>query len=121
MHPLQEPAYKKRNKIYLVIDTDFSMRKRREAYKEATKQSELWLTALAEETGGLAFAPTAVEEMTKRAEEIASEIDSQYVVNYIPKRPRAEEDIEEYRRINVAPGVMGLHLKARRGYVANAH
>jgi hypothetical protein len=26
--------------------------------------------------------------------------------------------VEEYRRINVAAGVIGLHVRARRGYVA---
>jgi len=116
MNPTQTPEYKKRNKIYLVIDTDVAMRKQRGAYKEATRKSEQWLSALVEETGGLIFMPASTEEMIARGEQI----DSQYVVTYTPKRPLALATAEEYRRINVAPGRIGLHVHARRGYVAKA-
>jgi VWFA-related protein len=118
MYPNTQQEYKKRKKIYIIVDTDFAMRKRRDAYKEATIQAEFWLRSLAEETGGLVFIPRSAAEMTPRAEEIAREIDSQYVVTYTPKRPLAEAAVEEYRRINVAPGIGGLHVHARRGYVA---
>ena len=117
MYPNQQ-EYKKWKKIYVIVDTDFAMRKKRDAYKEATIQAELWLRSLAEETGGLVFIPRSVAEMIPGAEEIAREIDSQYVVTYTPKRPLAEATVEEYRRINVAAGVIGLHVRARRGYVA---
>ena len=117
MYPNKQ-GYKKWKKIYVVVDTDFEMRKKRDEYKEATIQAELWLRSLAEETGGLAFVPRATAEMGTQAEEIAREIDSQYVVTYTPSRPLAEAAVEEYRRINVAPGVGGLHVRARRGYVA---
>jgi VWFA-related protein len=118
MYPNQQSEYKKRNKLYVIIDTDFSMRRKRDAYQEATRQGEVWLRSLAEETGGLVFIPRAVAEMTPQAEEIAREIDSQYVVSYRPKRSLAEATEEEYRRIKVAPGIIGLHVRARRGYVA---
>jgi VWFA-related protein len=114
----QEQEYKNWKKIYVIVDTDFAMRKKRGAYEEATRKSELWLRSLAEETGGLVFIPRSAEEMSARAEEIAREIDSQYVVTYTPKRPLAQATVEEYRRINVAAGVIGLHVRARRGYVA---
>jgi VWFA-related protein len=120
LYPNRQEDYKKWKKIYVVVDTDFAMRKQREAYKEATRKGELWLQSLAEETGGLAFIPRSTAEMTPRAQEIAREIDSQYVVTYTPKRPLAEAAVEEYRRINVAPGTGGLHVRARRGYVAKA-
>jgi VWFA-related protein len=110
----------RRKKIYLIFDTDFAMRKKRGVYEEATKRSELWLRSIAEETGGLAFIPQHLEEMTARADEIAREIDRQYVVTYTPTRPLAEATLEEYRRINVASRVIGLHVHARRGYVAKA-
>lgn len=118
LYPNQQQEYKKRNKLYVIIDTDFSMRRKRDAYQEATRQGEVWLRSLAEETGGLVFIPRAVAEMTPQAEEIAREIDSQYVVSYRPKRSLAEATEEEYRRIKVAPGIIGLHVRARRGYVA---
>ena len=120
MNPTQTPEYKRRNKIYLVVDTDIEMRKRRGAYERATRQSELWLSSLAEETGGLMFMPAAEAEVISRGEEIARQIDSQYVVTYTPKRPLSLATEEEYRRINVASGRIGLHVRARRGYVAKA-
>ena len=120
MYPNTQQEQKKWKKIYVIVDTDFAMRKKRSAYKEATEQSEVWLRSLAEETGGLVFIPRSLEEMGPRAEEIAKEIDSQYVVTYTPKRPLAEATVEEYRRLNVASGVNGLHVRARRGYVARA-
>jgi VWFA-related protein len=117
MDPTAIPEYQKRNKIYLVIDTDFSRRKTLEAYKEATKLSEVWLTSLAEQTGGLVFMPRSVEEMIPPAEQIAREIDSQYVVTYSPKRPLANATAGEYRRLFVASGVGGMNMRARPGYV----
>ena len=108
----------RRKKIYVIFDTDFAMRKKHDAYEQATKQSEQWLRSLAEETGGLAFIPQHLGEMSARADEIAREIDSQYVVTYTPKRPLAEATMEEYRRLNVVAGIIGLHVRARRGYVA---
>ena len=120
MYPNRQHDYRKWKKIYVIVDTDFEMRKKRDAYKEATIQAESWLRGLAEETGGLAFVPRTTAEMGPEADEIAREIDSQYVVTYTPKRPLAEAAVEEYRRINVGPGVGGLHVRARRGYVARA-
>ena len=117
MHHEQVPEYKKRNKVYVIIDTDFERRKKLKAYKEATKLSEEWLTSLAQETGGLVFTPPSVAEMMAPAEQIAREIDSQYVVTYTPKRPLAEATAGEYRRINVASRVAGTQMRARRGYV----
>ena len=108
----------RRKKIYVIFDTDFAMPKKDGAYEDATKKSELWLRALGEETGGLAFIPQHLEEMSARADEIAREIDSQYIVTYTPRRPLAQATAEEYRRINVASAVIGLHVHARRGYVA---
>jgi VWFA-related protein len=116
----QQQEYKKWKRIYVIVDTDFAMRKKRDAYKEATIQAELWLRSLAEETGGLVFIPRSAAEMAPRADEIARQIDSQYVVTYTPKRPLVLATVEEYRRINVAAGRIGLHVQARRGYVARA-
>jgi len=114
----QQQEYTKWKRIYVIVDTDFAMRKKRDAYKEATIQADLWLRSLAEETGGLVFIPRSAAEMAPRAEEIARQIDSQYVVTYTPKRPLVLATVEEYRRINVAAGRIGLHVHARRGYVA---
>jgi len=120
MHPTVEPEYKRRNKIYLVVDTDLAMRRKRGDYKEATKQSEKWLSSLAVETGGVILLPGSVDEMITRSNEVAREIDSQYVVAYTPKRPLALAIQEEYRKIRVASRRMGLQVHARPGYIATS-
>lgn len=117
MNPTEIPEYKKRNKIYLVFDTDFERRKTLESYKDATKLSEVWLTSLAQATGGLVFMPGSVKDMIPPAEEIAREIDSQYVITYTPKRPLAQATPGEYRRIFVASRAAGMSMRARPGYV----
>src|SRR2546430_6058655 len=76
----------RRKKIYVIVDTDFGMRKKRNAYEDATREAEVWLRGLAEETDGLAFVPGSAKEMAPQADEIARAIDSQYVVTYTPKR-----------------------------------
>jgi hypothetical protein len=117
MNPTEIPEYKKRNRIYIVIDTDFARRNTLKAYKEAAKMSEVWLTSLAKETGGLVFMPRSVEDMIPPADEIAREIDSQYVVTYTPKRPLAGASAGEYRRLFITSGVAGMNMRARAGYV----
>jgi VWFA-related protein len=118
MHPAVPPEYKKRTKIYVIVDTDFSMRRRRNAYEKATRVAEVWLKSLAEETGGLFFAPTSVTDMPAPADEIAREIDSQYAVSYTPARPVADAQPGERREIRVFSGLGGLQVRARRKYVA---
>lgn len=120
MNPTEQPDFKRRNKLYLVVDTDLAMRRKRSDYKEATKQSEKWLSSLAVETGGVTLLPGSVEEMITRSNEVAREIDSQYVVTYTPKRPLALAIQEEYRKIRVASRRMGLQVHARPGYIATA-
>jgi VWFA-related protein len=118
MNPTQPSEQQKKNKLYLVIDTDIAMRRRRAQYKEATQQSEQWLSSLADETGGVMLLPQSVDEMIKRSDEVAREIDSQYVVTYTPKRPLALATDKEYRRLKIGSGRGGLEVHARRGYVA---
>jgi hypothetical protein len=57
-------------------------------------------------------------EMIKQGEQIAREIDSQYVVAFRPKRPLALAADGEFRSIRVATRRGGLQIHARRGYVA---
>jgi VWFA-related protein len=118
MNPTAITEAQKRNKLYLVIDTDVAMRRRRARYQDATRKSEEWLSSLAEETGGIVLLPATASEMVRRSDEVAREIDSQYVVTYTPKRPLSLATSEEYRTLKVASGRVGLHVRARRGYVA---
>jgi hypothetical protein len=110
----------RRRKIYVIVDTDLSMRNRRRDYKDATKESERWLGDLADETGGLMLLPGSSAEMLRQGEMIAREIDTQYVVAYAPKNSLATAADGEYRRIKVAARRGGLEVRTRRGYVATS-
>ena len=96
---------------------DPAMRRQRKAYEADVKKSEQALTALADESGGRIYLPTASDEMIAQAREAAREIGSEYVVTYRPKRPLALARSGEYRRIEVASRRVGLTLRSRRGYV----
>ena len=102
------------------ITFDPQMRRLRKAYEQALKRSEQQLTSLADETGGRILSPTSTSEMIAQGNEVAREIDAQYVVTYQPKRPLANAAPGEYRRIQVSPRRTGLHVRAQRGYVATA-
>jgi VWFA-related protein len=118
LNPTEIPEYQRRNKIYLIIDTDVPMRRKRSEYREATKESEKWLTSLAEETGGVVIIPSSVEQMIARSHEVAREIDVQYVLTYKPKRSLALVVEEEYRKIRVTPRQAGIQVRTRPGYIA---
>ncbi len=81
------------------------------------KRGEGRLKTLAEETGGRILLAGTTEEMVEQGEEVAREIDAQYVVTYQPKRPLRAASATEYRRIHVGARRIGLTLRARRGYV----
>lgn len=99
------------------IRFDPAMRRRRKAYEAEVKKSEQALKSVAEETGGKIMLPVNSDEMLAHANEVARAIDAEYVVTYRPKRPLAEANKGEYRRIEVASRRVGLHLHSRRGYV----
>jgi VWFA-related protein len=105
-------------KIRLYVDTDIQMRLRRMKYLKAMKEGERWLRQFAFETGGTMFVPPSAEEMLASVEEIARNVDSQYVITYKPKRSFASGAEEEYRRIEIATRRVGLVVSSRRGYVA---
>jgi len=110
------PLNQKR-KIYLVLDTDIAMRRRNKRYEEATRESEVWLASLADETGGVMSLPTTRDEMIRQGEVVAREIDAQYVLAYTPKRSLQTASEGEYRHIKVVPS-HGATVHSRRGYVA---
>ena len=104
-------------KIRLYVDTDIQMRLRRMEYVKAMKEGERWLRQFAFETAGTIFVPSSAEEMLVNVEEIARNVDSQYVVTYKPKRSFASGIEGEYRRVEIVPRRVGLVVSARRGYV----
>lgn len=104
----------------IAIRFDPAMKRRRKAYESEAANSEKWLTELAAETGGSIFLPLAPEEMLAKAENVAREIGSEFVVTYRPTKPLAEAKPGEYRQIEVASRRVGLYLRSRRGYFVPA-
>ena len=99
------------------IRFDPAMRKQRKAYEAEVRKSEQALRNVADETGGKWLLPLNREDMLAQASEVARAIAAEYVVTYRPKRPLADAQAGEYRRIEVASRRVGLSLSARRGYV----
>jgi VWFA-related protein len=118
MDPTQAPGTT-RSPAYVLnrITFDPAMKRQRKAYEMEVATSQQTLTGLADETGGQIYLPKTADEMIAQAKEAAREIGAEYVVTYRPKRPLAEAERGEYRRIEVASRRVGLSLRSRRGYV----
>jgi len=99
------------------IRFDPAMKRKRKAYEADVKKSQQALKNIADETGGNLMLPVNQQEMLAEANEVARAIGAEYVVTYRPKRPLADAQPGEYRRIEVASRRVGLSLQARRGYV----
>jgi Ca-activated chloride channel family protein len=83
--------------------------------KISTKGHE-GMVRLADETGGLAFLPDKLEDLTKVFSQIASELQAQYLLGYYPSN---ETNDGKYRRITVqVPKRSELRIRARKGYYA---
>lgn len=115
--PTLPPGTTRNPSFGIGVRFDPAMRRQRKAYENEIKKSQQVLTQMAEETGGRIFLPLNSEEMVAQAREAASEIGSEYVITYRPKRPLANSKPGEYRRVEVAPRRSGLSLRSRRGYV----
>jgi VWFA-related protein len=116
--PTQAPGTT-RSPAYVLnrITFDPAMRRQRKAYEMEVMTSQQTLTGLADETGGRIYLPITGEEMIAQAKEAAKEIGAEYVVTYRPRKPLADAERGEYRRIEVASRRVGLTLRSRQGYV----
>lgn len=115
--PTMPPGVNRSPSFGIGIRFDPAMRKQRKAYETDVKKSQQVLKNVADETGGKLMLPVNSEQMLAQASEVARAIGAEYVVTYRPKRPLAEAEPGEYRRIQVASRRVGLSLHARRGYV----
>ena len=115
--PTQPPGQNRSPSFGVGIRFDPAMRRVRKAYENEVKKSQQVLTNVAQETGGEMLLPITSEQMIAQAGEVARAIGSEYVVTYRPKRPLAEAEPGEYRKLEVASRRVGLSLQARRGYV----
>jgi VWFA-related protein len=100
------------------ISFDPAMKRVRKAYEKAMVRGEQQMKVLTAETGGRIYLPTTDEDLIAEGADVAREIGTEYVITYTPKRPFAESQPDEYRRLQVLPRRGGLILRARRGYVA---
>jgi Ca-activated chloride channel homolog len=74
------------------------------------------MIALANETGGVAFLPDKIEDLTKVFNQITSELQAQYLLGYDSS---AEKNDGKFRRIAVrVPKRPELRIRARTGYYA---
>jgi VWFA-related protein len=112
------PAGTTRNPSFgVAIRFDPAMRRQRKAYEADVKKAQQVLTDIADETGGRIFLPETGDQMISHAKDVATEIGSEYVITYRPKRPLASSKPGEYRRVEVAARRVGLSLHSSRGYV----
>ena len=115
--PTQPPGQNRSPSYGISIRFDPAMKRQRKAYEAEVKKSQQALKNIAEETGGRMMLPIDSQEMLTQANEVARAIGAEYVVTYRPKRPLADAQPGEYRRIEVASRRVGVSLQSRRGYV----
>jgi VWFA-related protein len=115
--PTMPPGQTRSPSYGISIRFDPAMKRQRKAYEAEVKKSQQALKNIAEETGGRMMLPVDSMEMLAQANEVARAIGAEYVVTYRPKRPLAEAQPGEYRRIEVASRRVGVSLQSRRGYV----
>src|SRR5438309_3871318 len=77
------------------IDLDYPVWRHSRDQLKTLKQNAIWLTWLAEETGGDIILPVLAEELPKVADDLASEVASQYAVTSRPKSGVAPSSCQE--------------------------
>lgn len=83
--------------------------------KREAKRAERALEALTRATGGQAYFPASVNEVTDTANTVAHDIRNQYVIAYSPTNEAMDGT---FRRIEVKAKGRGLSVRTRTGYYA---
>jgi hypothetical protein len=96
------------------ITLDRERNRRGKADSEQLETGEQFLTKITEDTNGELFLPESFDEMIEKTATLAKNIDSQYVVTYVPKRPLKDSPAGEIRQIEVSSRRAGLQAQARR-------
>jgi Ca-activated chloride channel homolog len=101
--------------IYTItLKSEFAVRQAQASGHRYFSEGEFGMKALAQETGGKAFAPSQISELAGVYGVIAQELASQYALAYTPKNPRGDG---AYRRINVRVSHPGTRTRTRAGYL----
>ena len=81
------------------------------------KEAEFVLRQLSQQTGGRAFFPNQLADLTNTYGQISDELSSQYIVGYTSKNPRRDG---AWRRIVVQTTRQGTATRTKQGYFAPA-
>jgi Ca-activated chloride channel family protein len=81
------------------------------------KQGDKVLERIADATGGRAFFPFQLRDVSNDFAEIQNELRSQYALAYIPDDFRSDG---RFRTIQIMADQKGFHVRSRRGYYAPA-
>jgi Ca-activated chloride channel family protein len=88
--------------------------------KGSREKATLFLTRIAEVTGGRAFFPKSTSEIPGIVDEIARDLHTQYVIGYTPSSVSPDG---AFRKVQVtvteSPGRKKLNVITRPGYEAN--
>ena len=114
------------NQSYVTLQEAIDMAQRAEViiYAISTDDSGLVmrgdgvLEKLADATGGRAFFPFKVKDISKSFGAIEDELRSQYIVAY---KPAEFENDGRYRSIEITAANKNLHVRSRKGYYAPRH
>lgn len=101
----------------VTINLDREMIRHRKKEIQKLENSEKFLTTLAKDTNGDIFLPETPDEMIENMARLASYIDSQYVLTYIPKNSLENAPDGEIRNIRVTSKKSGVYIQTKRKYV----
>jgi hypothetical protein len=96
----------------ITLDRERNRRGREDSDRLTT--GEQFLTKISEDTNGEVFLPESFDEMIEKTAILAKNIDSQYVITYVPKRPLKNSPAGEIRQIEVSSRRAGLQAQASR-------
>ena len=85
--------------------------------KSPKEKAESLLTKLAEETGGKAFYPRELSEVHAIAEQISTDLRTQYSIGYYPTNSKKDGSFRAVK-VQVNSGARRLIARTRNGYVA---
>jgi Ca-activated chloride channel homolog len=85
---------------------------------EHTKRAKRALTALSEQTGGIAFFPKDASEVDSIAKTVARDIRNQYTIVF-KKNPNATPGYRTIKVVARAPGYKNLQVRTLSGYYSN--
>ena len=83
-------------------------------------EGEMKLTAIARQTGGEAFFPASVKDLTKMYARILDELGSRYTLGYVSTNPRIDGKFRKVQVRLTSPEHRAAKVRTREGYVARA-